>query len=72
MGTEFTKFYSKLSELLSDKRKQSKPLTVNWLRTKLCLGLLKPVYCVCEAIDPSIVNNIRQSVNNMTVTNELA
>ena len=41
MGKECTKFYSKLAELLSDKRKQSKSLTVNWLRTMVCFGLLK-------------------------------
>ena len=29
IGRECTKFYSKLAELLSDKRKQSRPLTVN-------------------------------------------
>ena len=40
MGRECTKFYSKLAELLSDKRKESKSLTVNWLRTKVCFGLL--------------------------------
>ena len=39
MGRECRKFYSKLAELLSDKRKESKSLTVNWLRTKLCFGL---------------------------------
>ena len=41
MGREFAKFYSKLSELLSDKRKESISLTVNWLRTKLWFGILK-------------------------------
>ena len=30
MGRECRKFYSKLAELLSDKRKESKSLTVNW------------------------------------------
>ena len=41
MGREFAKFYSKLSELLSDKRKENVSLTVNWLRTKLRFGILK-------------------------------
>ena len=39
MGRECTKFCSKLAELLSYKRKESKSLAVNWLRTKLCFGL---------------------------------
>ena len=38
---ECVKFYSKLAELLSDKRKESISLTVNWVRTKFCFGLLK-------------------------------
>ena len=62
MGTECTKFYSKPSELLSDKRKQSKLLAANWLRTKLCFGLLKPVYCVCKAIDPSIEISLKLTI----------
>ena len=33
---ESAKFYSKLAELLYDKRKESITLTVNWLRSKLC------------------------------------
>ena len=33
---ESKKFYSKLAELLYDKRKESISLTVNWLRSKLC------------------------------------
>ena len=41
MGKDYPKFYSKLAELLSDKHKESISLTVNWLRAKLCFGLLK-------------------------------
>ena len=41
IGREYTKFYPKLVELLSDKCKQSKSLTINWLQTKVCFGLLK-------------------------------
>ena len=37
MGGDCTQFYSKLAEFLPDKRKQSKSLMVNWLRTKLCM-----------------------------------
>ena len=41
IGREYTKFYPKLVELLSNKCKQSKSLTINWLQTKVCFGLLK-------------------------------
>ena len=41
MEKECTKFYSRLPESLFDELKQSKSLTVNWLRIKVCFGLLK-------------------------------
>ena len=44
MGRDCANFYSKLAEMLSDKRKQSKSLTVNWLRIKICFGSLK--FCI--------------------------
>ena len=37
LGRACTKFYSKLVELLSDKYKQSKSLTVNWLELSCAL-----------------------------------
>ena len=71
MGREWTKFYSKLEELLSDKRKESKLLTVNWLRSKVCFGLSK--YCLlCLRGSRSINRNIIKIEDNMTVANELA
>ena len=41
MGRECRKFYSKLAELLSDKRKESKSFYGKLVKTKLCFGLLK-------------------------------
>ena len=37
LGRACTKFYSKFAELLSDKHKQSKSLTVNWLELSCAL-----------------------------------
>ena len=65
------KFYSKLAELLSDKRKESKSLTVNWLRTKLCFGLLKSCL-LCLRDSRSVNRNIIKIDHNMVVANELA
>ena len=33
--------YSRLSQLISDKRNLSKSITMNWFRTKVCFALLK-------------------------------
>ena len=71
MGRECTKFYSKLAELLSDRSEESKSLTVNWLRTKLCFGLLKSCL-LCLRGSRSINRNIIKIEDNTMVANELA
>ena len=71
MGRESIKVYSKRAELLSDKRKECKSLTVNWLRTKLCFGLLKSCL-LCLRGSRSVNRNIIKIDDNMVVANELA
>ena len=63
------KFYSKLAELLTDKRKESKSLTVNWLRTKLCFGLIKSCL-LCLRGSRSVNRNIIKIDDNMMATTE--
>ena len=41
MGRECHKFYSRLSDLLSEKRDLPKSVVPNWLRSKVCFALLK-------------------------------
>ena len=41
IGRECNMFYSRLSQLISDKRNLSKSITMNWIRTKVCFALLK-------------------------------
>ena len=69
MGRECTKFYSKLEELLSDKRKKSKLLKVDWLRTKVCFGLLKSCL-LCLRGSRSVNRNIIKIDDNMMATTE--
>ena len=71
MGRECTKFYSKLAELLSDKRKKSKSLTVNWLSTNVCFGLLKSCL-LCLPGSRSVNRIIIKIDDNMMVANEVA
>ena len=63
------KFYSKLAELLTDKPKESKSLTVNWLRTKLCFGLIKSCL-LCLRGSRSVNRNIIKIDDNMMATTE--
>ena len=41
MGRECNTFYSRLSQLISDKTNLSKSITMNCIRTKVCFALLK-------------------------------
>ena len=46
MGRECRRFYARLAEILSEKRKQNYSLTTTWLRRKICFALMKSV-CMC-------------------------
>ena len=46
MGRECRKFYARLAENLSEKRKQNHSLTASWLRRKICFALMNSV-CMC-------------------------
>ena len=41
MGGECQKFYSRLTQMISEKRDLPKSISSNWIRTKVCFGLLK-------------------------------
>ena len=41
MGRECHTFFSRLSDLLSDKRDLPKSINMNWIRAKICFALLK-------------------------------
>ena len=71
MEREFAKFYSKHAKLLYDKRKQSKSMSVNWLRTKVCFGLLKSCL-LCLRGCGSVIRNLIKIDDNMMIANKLA
>ena len=41
MGRERQKYYSRLAQMISEKRQLPQSISSNWIRTKVCLGLLK-------------------------------
>ena len=41
LGRECNTFYSRLSQLISEKRNLSKTTTTNWIRIKVCFALQK-------------------------------
>ena len=53
-GKACNMFYSRLSQLISDKRNLSKLITMNWIRTKVCFMLLKSsllcLWLVCRKV----------------------
>ena len=42
MGRECNTFYSRLSELIANKKKAPLSIAVSWIRTKICFALLSP------------------------------
>ena len=41
MGRECQKFYSRLAQMISEMRDLPQSISSNWIRTKVCFGLLK-------------------------------
>ena len=41
MGRECQKFYSQLAQIISEKRDLPQSISSNWIRTRVCFGLLK-------------------------------
>ena len=41
MGREWQKFYSCLAQVISEMRDLPQSISSNWIRTKVCFGLLK-------------------------------
>ena len=41
MGKEYQKFYSRLAQIISEQRELPQSILSNWIRTKVCFGLLK-------------------------------
>ena len=63
-------FIKKLAELLSDTCKQSKFLTGDWLKTKICFLLKSCLLCLRGS--RSATRNVIKIDDKMTVGNELA
>ena len=51
MGRECQMFYSKLAELIADKRKSSKSIVSSWISTKICFALQKSCLLCLRGID---------------------
>ena len=51
LTTECNTFYSRLSQLISEKKNLSKSTTMNWIRTKVCFILLNRVSSVYEVLE---------------------
>ena len=48
MARECSKFYSRLSEMIDEKRKERYSLIVAWVRRKICFSLITSIgMCLC-------------------------
>ena len=71
MGRECRKFYARLAEMISEKRKQSYPLIVSWIRRKLCFALLNSV-CLCIRGSRTIFHsNLEESISEDPKVSEI-
>ena len=46
-GRESHKFYSRLAEMITEKRKQRNSIIISWIRRKICFSLINSV-CMCK------------------------
>jgi len=71
MGRECAKFYSRLADMIAEKRNSQKSVVVNWIRTKICFALLRSCL-MCLRGSRSVNRNIIQVERNIAVCNAIA
>ena len=69
MERECNTFYSRLSQLLSDKRNLSKSIAMNWIRTKVYFALLKSGL-LCLRGSRTVCRNVSQFERDTDVSHE--
>jgi len=71
MGREATKFYTRLSQMIADKRKQNYSLIKSWIRRKICFSLIKSII-LCIRGSRNVFNDaaISRSMNNDAAISE--
>ena len=73
MGRESTKFFVRLSEIISEKRYQPNSLVSVWIRRKLPFALINSV-CVCKRGSRSLVyyKNLKTSIEKDQMVSEVS
>lgn len=73
MGRESMKFYSRLSELISERRESSYSVVVTWIRRKIVFALMKSIG-MCLRGSRSVFNHekLEQSVKDNELLSELS
>ena len=67
MGSECRTFYSRLSDLLSEKRDLPKSITMNWIRTKKCFALMKSSF-LCLRDSRTLCKKIAEFESDVVVS----
>ena len=71
MGRECHKFYSRLSDLLSEKRNLPKSEVEDWVRSKICFALLKSSL-LCLRGSRTVCKKTSQLESDIDVSHDLA
>ena len=67
MGRECRTLYSRLSDLLSEKRDLPKSITMNWIRTKICFALMKSSF-LCLRGSPTLCRKVAEFESDVVVS----
>ena len=59
MGRKCQKFYSRLAQMISEKKDLLQSISSNWIRTKVCFGLLKIKSALFKGVETSMQQNCR-------------
>ena len=59
MGRKCQKFYSRLAQMISEKKDLLQSISSKWIRTKVCFGLLKIKSALFKGVETSMQQNCR-------------
>ena len=71
MGRKCHKFYSRLSDISSEKRNLPKSLVANWVRSKVCFALLKSSF-LCLRGSGTVCRKASELECDVDVSHDLA
>ena len=73
MGRESSKFYSRLSELISEKRELSNSIVATWIQRKIIIAFIKSIeMCLRDSRSVFHREKLKQSIKDDELLSELS